>query len=115
MVMTVEWEVTMREKGSVIAFCAVTAAIMLIGVTVFVSSSARAVSLAGHSGLKIAIHQATATREARYVCRGSHRSRCYYVSHPEQTLRYNRRNWNGLYKGEAEYNYHYWGSPLNDP
>ena len=106
----------MREKGLVIAFCAVIAA---IGTTVFASSSARAMRLAG---LNSAIRQAIPTQEARYTCRGRHR--CYHASRPERSHfngnNYNHFNgyyygwnWGGMYPGETEYNYHYWGSPLN--
>jgi hypothetical protein len=93
----------MREKGSIIAS-------MLLGATLFAPSSVQAVPLAGG---KAAIHQATTTQQVR--CRSSRRNRCYYVSRPERAIRYNRSNRNGMYPGEAEYNYHYWGSPLNDP
>jgi hypothetical protein len=103
----------MREKGSVIAFCAVTAA---MGATVFASSSAGAVPLAGYSGLNSAVRQAIPTQEARYICRGSRRHRCYYVSRPARPHfngYYYGSNWGGMYPGEAEYNVHYWGSGAN--
>src|SRR6516165_6226216 len=110
-----KWEVAMRERGSVIAFCAVIAS---IGTTVFASSSARAMRLAG---LNSAIRQAIPTQEARYKCR---RHSCYYASRPERSHfngnshnhfngYYYGWNWGGMYPGETEYNYHYWGSPLN--
>jgi hypothetical protein len=92
-----EWEAAMQEKGSVIAFCAVTAS---VGAAVFVSSSARALPLAGYSVHGAGIHQATTTQKARYICRGSRRHRCYYISRPEQTTRdfsgYYRSGWNGM-------------------
>ena len=100
----------MREKDSVMAFCAVAAAVMLIGTTVFASSRAQAVPLARSSGLKAAIHQATVTQEARYICRGPHGRRCYYVSRPEQTLRHERSY--GIDPNQATY--HYWASPANN-
>jgi hypothetical protein len=100
----------MRAKGSATAFCALGAA---IGATVLTAANARAIPLAGYSLHSAAIQQATTTQKARHVCRGRHR--CYYVSRPERAIRYNRSNRNGMYPGEAEYNYHYWGSPLNDP
>jgi hypothetical protein len=96
----------MRKKGSVRAFCVVTAA---IGVTVLASSSARAVPLAG---LKAAIHQTTITQEVRYMCRGPHGRRCYYVSRPEQTLRHERPYTYGIDPNAAIY--HYWASPANN-
>ena len=105
----------MQEKGLITVFQAVTAAAMLMGAMIFASSGAKALSLAGYSGLKAAIYHATVTQEARYVCRGSHRRKCYHVSGPERTLRYNRSGWNGRYRGEANYNYYQWGSPNNDP
>src|SRR6516225_2759755 len=116
-VLTAEWEVAMREKGSVRAFCAATAA---IGATVLASSSARAVPLARSFGLKAAIHQTTIIQEARYICRGRHGRRCYYVSRPEHTLRYERPY---TYRYERPYTYgidpnaaiyHYWASPANN-
>jgi hypothetical protein len=82
----------MREKGSFIAFCAVTAA-------VFASSSAGAVPLPGYFVLNAGMDQAITTQKARYVCRGSQRRRCYYISRPEQTTRqedYHRSGWNGM-------------------
>jgi len=102
----------MREKDSVMAFCAVAAAVMLIGTTVFASSRAQAVPLARSSGLKAAIHQATVTQEARYICRGPHGRRCYYVSRPEQPLRYERPYTYGIDPNAATY--HYWASPANN-
>ena len=102
----------MRKKESVMAFCAVAAAIMLAGATVFGSSRAQAVPLARSSGLKTAIHQATVTQEARYICRGSHGRRCYYVSRPEHTLRYERPYTYGIDPNSALY--HYWASPSNN-
>ena len=102
----------MREKESVMAFCAVAAAIMLIGATVFASSRAQAVPLARSSGLKAAIHQAAVTQEARYTCRGPHGRRCYYVSRPEQALRYERPYTYGIDPNAAIY--HYWASPANN-
>ena len=102
----------MRKKESVMAFCAVAAAIMLAGATVFGSSRAQAVPLARSSGLKTAIHQATVTQEARYKCRGSHGRRCYYVSRPEHTLRYERPYTYGIDPNAATY--HYWASPANN-
>jgi hypothetical protein len=80
---------TMRE--SVIAFCTVTAATTLIGATLFASSGAQAIPLAGPSGLKTAIHQATATQKVHDTCRrGSHGRKCYHVSRPDRNLRYYR-------------------------
>jgi hypothetical protein len=104
-----EWEVTMREKGLVIAFCALCAA---TGATVLTAASARAIPMVGYSVHSAAIHKATTIQKVRYTCR---RHRCYYVSRPERAIRYNRYYRNGMYPGEAQYNYHYWGSPLNDP
>ena len=102
----------MREKDSVMAFCAGAAAVMLIGTTVFASSGAQAVPLARSSGLKAAIHQAMVTQEARYICRGPHGRRCYYVSRPEQTLRHERSYTYGIDPNQATY--HYWASPANN-
>jgi hypothetical protein len=102
----------MREKESVMTFCAVAGAVVLIGATVFASSHAQAVPLARSSGLKTAIHQATVTQEARYTCRGPHGRRCYYVSRPEQTLRYERPYTYGIDPNQALY--HYWASPSNN-
>ena len=102
----------MRDKESVMAFCATAGAIMLIGVTVFASSRAQAVPLAMSSGLKAAIHEATVTQQARYICRGPHGRRCYYVSRPEQTLRYERSYTYGIDPNAATY--HYWASPANN-
>ena len=116
MVSTAEWEIAMREKGSVIAFCAATAA---IGATVFASAGARAVPLAGYSGLGAAIHAASPAQQVRYVCRGSHRQRCYYyVARPEPArppgyYPWNPGTWGKMYPGEDEYNVHYWGSGAN--
>ena|SRR6516164_3888623 len=102
----------MREQQSVMALCAVAAAIMLTGATVLASSRAQAVPLARSSGLKAAIHQATVTQEARYICRGPHGRRCYYVSRPERTLRYERPYTYGIDPNAAIY--HYWASPANN-
>jgi hypothetical protein len=102
----------MREKESVMAFCAVAGAIMLIGVMVLASSRAQAVPLARSSGLKTAIRQATVTQEARYTCRGPHGRRCSYVSRPEQTARYERPYTYGIDPNSAIY--HYWASPANN-
>jgi len=102
----------MREKGSVIPFCGVTAATMLMGATVFASSSAQAVP--GYSGLKTAIQQASVIQEARYTCRGSNPRRCYYVAPPARSLGYDRSGWGGRYRAEANYPYYQWGSVLND-
>ena len=105
----------MREKGSVTAFCAVTAA---IGATVFASASARAVPMA-YPALNNATHQATSAHEVRYICRGSHRHRCYYVNVARSSERppgyypWNRGVWGNMYPGEDEYNVHYWGSGAN--
>jgi hypothetical protein len=116
---TAEWEIAMREKGSVMAFCAATAA---MAATVFASAGARAVPLAGYSGLNAAVHSATSAQEVRYVCRGSHRQRCNYVAGPERSpgyhpyagyYPYNRGVWGNMYPGESEYNVHYWGSGVN--
>jgi len=115
-VSTAEWEIAMREKGSIMAFCAATAA---IGATAFLSADARAVPLAGDSGLNAAIHSATPAQEVRYVCRGSHRHKCYYVSvarpseRPPGYYPYNKGVWGNMYPGEDEYNVHYWGSGAN--
>jgi hypothetical protein len=88
----------MREKGSVVAVCAVTT---MLSAAAFGSPSARALPLSGYSGLNAAIHHATTTQKARHVCRGRHR--CHYVSRPpEQTTRptrqedYHRSGWNGM-------------------
>ena len=106
----------MREKGSVTAFCAVTAA---IGATVFASASARAVPMAGYSGLNNATHQAIPAQEVKYICRGSHRHRCYYVNVARSSQRspgyypWNKGVWGNMYPGQTEYNVHYWGSGVN--
>ena len=57
----------MRAKGSVTAFCAVTAA---IGATVFASAGAQAVPLAGYSGLNTAIHSATSAQQVGTYAEG---------------------------------------------
>ena len=97
----------MRE--SVIAFCAVTAGMMLMG-AIPASSGAQAISLA--SGFKTAIHQATATQEAHYICRrGLQGRRCYYVSHPDRNLRYDRPYANGAYPYYQRMPWDYWAAP----
>jgi hypothetical protein len=79
----------MRE--SVIVFCVKPAAAMLLGATLFASSHAQAMPLAGSSGLKSAIHEANATQKVGYICRrGSHGRRCNYVSRPDRNVRYAR-------------------------
>jgi hypothetical protein len=112
-------DIVMREKGSVTAFCAVTAA---IGATVFASAGAQAVPLAGYSGLNTAIHSATSAQQVRYICRGSHRQRCYHVAGPERSpgyypqagyYPYNKGVWGNMYPGQDEYNVHYWASGAN--
>jgi hypothetical protein len=104
----------MREKGSLTAFFAATAA---IGATVFASASARAVPMAGYSGLNSA--KATSAQEVKYICRGSHRHRCYYASVARSSERppgyypWNKGVWGNMYPGQTEYNVHYWGSGVN--
>jgi hypothetical protein len=99
----------MRERGSVTAFFAVTAA------TVFASASARAVPMAG--GLNSA--RATPAQEVRYISRGSHRHRCCYVNVARSSERpigyypWNKGVWGNMYPGQTEYNVHYWGSGVN--
>ena len=105
----------MREKGSVTAFFAVTAA---IGATVFASATARAVPMA-YPGPNNAAHKATSAQEVKYICRGSHRHRCYYASVARSSERppgyypWNKGVWGNMYPGQDEYNVHYWGSPAN--
>ena len=105
----------MREKGFLTAFFAATAA---IGATVFASASARAVPIA-YPGLNNASHQAAPAQEVRYICRGSHRHRCYYVNVARSSERppgyypWNKGVWGNMYPGQDEYNVHYWGSPAN--
>ena len=91
-----KWEITMREKGSIIVS-------MLLGVALFAPSNVQAVPLAGGEA---AFHQSTTTQQVR--CRSSRRNRCYhisrpehYISRPEQTTRhsneyYPRSGWNGM-------------------
>ena len=106
----------MRERGSVTAFFAVTAA---IGATVFASASARAVPMAGYSGLNHTTHQATPAQEVKYICQGAHRHRCYYVNVARSSQRspgyypWNKGVWGNMYPGQDEYNVHYWASGAN--
>jgi len=102
-----KWEVAMRG----IAFCTVTAA---IGATVFASASARAVPIAGLNSAK-----AIPAQEVKYTCRGSHQHRCYYVNVARSSGRYpgyypyTKGVWGNMYRGQDEYNVHYWGSGVN--
>jgi hypothetical protein len=110
-------ESMMRE--SVIVFCVMPAAAMLLGATLFASSRAQAMPLAGSSGLKSAIYEANATQKVGYICRrGSYGRRCYYVSRPDRNVRYARPYANGAYRfytpqlpyDRYPYDPYYWAS-----
>ena len=106
-------------RKSVTIFRAATAATLLTGVTLFGSSGPQAMPLAGPSGLKSAIHQQNAIQEVGYVCRrGSYGRRCYYVSSPHRTLRYERPYdpWDQTkyFVGNSHYNVFQWGGAMGN-